>query len=434
MKLEITSAFAFAGLAWGQQSAWGQCGGTGWTGATTCVAGYTCSVSNAYYSQCIPGTASSSAPSTTLKTTTTPVSSPTNAPAPAGSFAKTNGLMFNIDGTTKYYVGTNSYWIGFLTNNADVDTVMSHLQTTGVKILRVWGFNDVNTNPGANGQVYYQSLVPGQAASINTGANGLQRLDYVVKSAEAHGIKLIINFVNNWTDYGGMAAYAKWQGLTDQNQFYTNTAIQTQYKAYIKAVVSRYSTSTAVFAWELANEPRYSGTASNVIFNWATTISAYIKSLDRNHMVTLGDEGFDPSAGDGSYPYSLSAGGYSFSQNLGIPNLDFGTFHMYPESWGVDANAWPIGWIKAHGDACVAAKKPCLLEEYGYRADINTMAPWQQAALQDAGIAADAYWQYGDTLSSGQTSQDGNTIYYGSSAYTTFVTNHVAAANKVTKS
>ena len=33
---------------------------------------------------------------------------------------------------------------------------------------------------------------------INTGEYGLERLDYVVQSAEAHGISLIINFVNNW--------------------------------------------------------------------------------------------------------------------------------------------------------------------------------------------------------------------------------------------
>ena len=30
-------------------------GGTGWTGATTCVSGYTCTYSNPYYSQCLPG-------------------------------------------------------------------------------------------------------------------------------------------------------------------------------------------------------------------------------------------------------------------------------------------------------------------------------------------------------------------------------------------
>lgn len=30
-----------------------QCGGVGWTGATTCASGYTCKVSNPYYSQCL---------------------------------------------------------------------------------------------------------------------------------------------------------------------------------------------------------------------------------------------------------------------------------------------------------------------------------------------------------------------------------------------
>ncbi|KAK7701850.1 hypothetical protein SLS64_009984 [Diaporthe eres] len=220
--------------------------------------------------------------------------------------AKYNNTCSNHDSC--YFAGTNSYWIGFLTNNADVDLVMSHLQTSGLKILRVWGFNDVNTTPGS-GTVWYQSL-SGSTPTINTGANGLQRLDYVVKSAEAHGIKLIINFVNNWDDYGGIKAY-------------TNS----QYRTYIKAVVSRYITSTAVFAWELANEPRCSGCSTDVIYKWATDTSAYIKSLDSNHMVTLGDEGFNPSTGDGSYPYQTGEG-VSFVKNLGIPTLDFGTYHI----------------------------------------------------------------------------------------------------------
>lgn len=99
------------------------------------------------------------------------------------------------------------------------------------------------------------------------------------------------------SDYGG--SHTTW---------YTNTAAQTQYRAYIKAVVSRYITSTAVFAWELANEPRCQGCSVDVIYKWAADTSAYIKSLDSNHMVTLGDEGFNPSAGDGSYPYQTSEG------------------------------------------------------------------------------------------------------------------------------
>jgi mannan endo-1,4-beta-mannosidase len=56
-----------------------------------------------------------------------------------GTFASVSGLKFNIDGSTAYFAGTNTYWIGFLTNNADVDTVMGHLQSSGLKVLRVWG-------------------------------------------------------------------------------------------------------------------------------------------------------------------------------------------------------------------------------------------------------------------------------------------------------
>ncbi|KZV99052.1 CEL6 protein [Exidia glandulosa HHB12029] len=36
------------------QTAYGQCGGTGWTGPTVCVSGFKCTVSNPYYSQCVP--------------------------------------------------------------------------------------------------------------------------------------------------------------------------------------------------------------------------------------------------------------------------------------------------------------------------------------------------------------------------------------------
>lgn len=38
----------------GTSPAWGQCGGIGWSGPTGCVSGYTCKVSNPYYSQCLP--------------------------------------------------------------------------------------------------------------------------------------------------------------------------------------------------------------------------------------------------------------------------------------------------------------------------------------------------------------------------------------------
>jgi len=61
-----------------QQAEYAQCGGIGWTGGTTCVAGTVCTVLNSYYSQCLPGTATTAPTSTSHSTTTTPTSSPTS--------------------------------------------------------------------------------------------------------------------------------------------------------------------------------------------------------------------------------------------------------------------------------------------------------------------------------------------------------------------
>ncbi|KAJ6518004.1 lipolytic enzyme [Mycena vitilis] len=73
MLLNILIALSFtSSLVSAQSQEWGQCGGTGWTGATTCVAGTTCQVINPWYSQCLPGTATTS---TTVSTTTTTTSS-----------------------------------------------------------------------------------------------------------------------------------------------------------------------------------------------------------------------------------------------------------------------------------------------------------------------------------------------------------------------
>ncbi|KAI0409895.1 glycoside hydrolase superfamily [Xylaria palmicola] len=426
MKAIATGLVILIGAVSADVALWGQCGGISYTGETTCVAGTHCQYQNDYYSQCLQG-AGSTTLTTTTKTTTTATATTTKTstagtPAPT-TFPSTSGLNFKFDGKTGYFAGTNSYWIGFLTNNADIDKALGELQDAGLKILRVWGFNDVTSTPG-QGTVWFQKL-SATGSTINTGANGLQRLDYVVSAAEKRGIKLIINFVNNWNDYGGIPAYVSAFGGS-ATTWYTNTAAQTQYRAYIKAVVSRYASSPTVFAWELANEPRCNGCATSIVTKWAAETSAYVKSLDPAHMVTLGDEGFGLKTGsDGSYPFGFSEG-VDFEANLKIDTLDFGTFHLYPESWGT-THGWGNTWITAHAAACKAAGKPCLFEEYGTTSNHCALeSPWQETALSSSGVSGDLFWQLGTTLSYGQTHNDGNTIYTGTSDWTCLVTDHVA--------
>lgn len=47
------------------------------TGATTCISGYICTYSNPYYSQCLPGTVTTSATTTVPSTTSKPISTTT---------------------------------------------------------------------------------------------------------------------------------------------------------------------------------------------------------------------------------------------------------------------------------------------------------------------------------------------------------------------
>src|SRR5690606_28798959 len=85
----------------------------------------------------------------------------------------------------------------------------------------------------------------------------------------------------------------------------------------------------AIFAWELSNEIRCQGCDTSIVYDWAKSTSEYVKSLDGNHLVTLGDEGFGLSA-EGSYPETYYEG-VDFVKNLGIETLDFGTLRLYPE-------------------------------------------------------------------------------------------------------
>lgn len=82
-----------------------------------------------------------------------------------------------------------------------------------------------------------------------------------------------------------------------------------------------------------------------------------------------------------------------------------------------------------HAKACVAAGKPCLLEEYGTETTAEHCpidSAWAATSLASEGQSADMYWQYGTTISSGETSNDGYTIYTGTSDFTCVVTDHIA--------
>lgn len=72
--------------------------------------------------------------------------------------------------------------------------------------------------------------------------------------------------MNNGDDYGGMNPYVDAYG-GNKVGWYTNSQIQTVYRAYIAAVITHYKDSPGSFDWELGNEPRGQGCSTNIIYN-----------------------------------------------------------------------------------------------------------------------------------------------------------------------
>ncbi|KAK6504516.1 hypothetical protein TWF506_002710 [Arthrobotrys conoides] len=87
-----------------QQSAYGQCGGNSWTGPTTCVSGYTCFYQNDWYSQCIPGsittTRSSAVPNTSSRTSSRTTSVAITTSSAPTTLAWTTSFSRTITTTT----------------------------------------------------------------------------------------------------------------------------------------------------------------------------------------------------------------------------------------------------------------------------------------------------------------------------------------------
>ncbi|KAH7925544.1 glycoside hydrolase family 5 protein [Leucogyrophana mollusca] len=344
----------------------------------------------------------------------------------SAGYVKASGQGFTLDGETYTVFGSNSYWVGLTElSTTDMDTTFANIASTGGTTVRTWGFNEVTAPSGD----YYQ-LWNGSTATINYGPTGLENFDNVVASAKAHDIHLIVTLTNNWADYGGMDVYVN--QIIGQGQphdyFYTNPEVIAAYKNYVNAFVSRYVNEPTIFGWELANEPRCTGTTpatsgtctTETITTWIETMSAYIKTIDSNHLVGLGDEGWfnDPNSTD--YSYSGSQG-IDFNANLAIETIDFGTFHLYPFSWGETASpiTWGAEWIENHRISQATYNKPVLMEEFGVLSAQNQTATylnWYTTVL-DSGLSGVLIWQAGSNLTNGPSPNDGYAIYPDTPTY-----------------
>ena len=78
------------------------------------------------------------------------------------------------------------------------------------------------------------------------------------------------------------------------------------------------------------------------------------------------DEGYYNNSYNASDYIYNGQSGMDFDKNLQIDTIDFGTFHLYPQSWSeYPIDAWGTNYIQQHIDSMKMANKPVVMEEFG---------------------------------------------------------------------
>lgn len=373
-------------------------------------------------------------------------------------FVTVDGNKFMLDGKSFYFAGSNAYYFPFNEQASDVEKGLIAAKQAGLTVFRTWGFNDKN-------KTYIQTGLP-QYGSEGAGATNnvfqvwdsgkptikLEAFDKVINAAEKTGMKLIVALTNNWADYGGMDVYTVNLGGKYHDDFYRLPAIKGAFKNYVRAFVSRYASSPAIMAWELANEPRCG--ADNVrnlprsehctpelLTAWIDEMSSFVKSIDRHHLVTWGGEGGFNYPGDPDGFYNGYDGG-DFDKELALKSIDFGTLHAYPDWWSKTVE-WTVKWFQDHAKVGRKVGKPVVAEEYGWLTDqkrleylnkvsnisrLEAMGAFQKTALEEK--MPDMYWQFGYSgYSYGRNHNDGFTIYLDDPEAKTLIYEHAQKVN-----
>lgn len=306
------------------------------------------------------------------------ICSPVQQSAGTAGFVKTRNTQFVVDGSSPFlFNGFNSYWMMHVaaepSERHKVSDTLREAAAAGLTVCRTWAFSDggdraLQMSPGAYNEPVFQAL------------------DFVISEAKKYGVRLILSLSNNYKDFGGRSQYVNWARgagvpINTDDDFYTNQVVKGYYMNHVKRVLTRintingvaYKDDPTIMAWELMNEPRCQIDYSGKILNgWVQEMASYVKSIDSNHLLEIGMEGFygDSIPDRKQYNPGYQVGTDFISNNL-IKEIDFATIHAYPDIWlsGQNDNSqmgFMQRWMTSHlTDSRTILKKPIVFSEFG---------------------------------------------------------------------
>ncbi|MBV9216753.1 MAG: cellulase family glycosylhydrolase [Acidobacteria bacterium] len=318
-------------------------------------------------------------------------------------FVTVSGAQMLLGGKPYTFVGTN-YWYGsLLPLEKDKNRGIKRLRHE-LDFLKEHGVTNIRLMAGAEGSGPMNGVTrvgpPLQPEQGKFAENVIHGLDVLLAEMAKRDMKAVIFLSNNWEWSGGFQQYLIWNNVISSDlytrkpdwdelrdvvaKFYTCEPCIAAYRKQVEYVIShtnsvnkrRYIDDPTIMTWELANEPRPMRPASNDAYlKWINESAAYIKSLDHNHLVTTGSEGWI-----GTVDKVL------FERSHASTDIDYITIHIWPKNWG---------WFK-HGEMKAGIgslefesgvyfdmnwfltrdlNKPIIAEEFGLPRDKESASP-----------------------------------------------------------
>ncbi|MER7573430.1 carbohydrate binding domain-containing protein [Streptomyces sp. NPDC126514] len=215
----------------------------------------------------------------------------------ADAFVQRDGSTLTLHGKPFRFAGTNLYWLGLDENVGGVDHPTYFRIDDALKTARAMNATVVRSHTLGTSLGCPQCIQPA-AGTFNEDA--FAPIDYAIDRARAHGLRLIVPLTDQWDYYhGGYPTMAKWLGLKDPKDFYTDPRARAAYKEYVRHVLDHvnpytglaYKDDPTIMSWELGNE------LNDMTRDWVDEMGAYVGGLAPRHLISAGrQQGVDAAA------------------------------------------------------------------------------------------------------------------------------------------
>lgn len=301
---------------------------------------------------------------------------------------------FYIGDSIYRYIGTN-FWYGPILasegRGGDRGRLARELDS-----LKALGLTNLRILAGADGREGLHSHVSPVMHTAPGEYNDtlLRGLDYLLAELEKRDMKAVLYLNNAWEWSGGYGTYLEWTGhgpaplpnvdgyqayVDYVKQFVLNDSARALSLENTRRLVGRtntvtgkpYSESPAIMSWQVCNEPRaFSKEGKEALLTWIQETGRAIKEIDPNHLVSTGSEG----------KYGCEVDLDLWTRIHSLPEVDYATIHIWPRNWNWHRRGYAVedldtaiaytkSYIDEHVAAIAPAKRPLVIEEFGYARD-----------------------------------------------------------------